>query len=471
MAFFIPGEQKTRPGTYFRYENWGHPVTAGADDGVCAAVFCSNWGPINTVVPLESMADITRYFGDSGTTDIIREQFRGGARRVMAVRVDDGSGPGSYAIMPAASGLTMHMLHPGNRQFSVTIRPVLGGDGMTELLLHEGTSTQVLERIRFAPNTAQALYDAFKAQGSNFFRLTEPTTANAALTLRHTTQNGDFVAVPITAGTPGTGATSTHYGNAFELLEKHRWNVLSTDCNVTGIHLLMEEFLKTMYESGSFVMGVVGNSDEEAPSSSPFNSHQIIYVGNGFRDRAENPINGPLAAARVAGMIAGTPSNQSITHSVVNGATEVINPLSNFDHENAINDGIVNFSTSPSGAVWVESGVNTLIDLDATQDAGWKKIKRTKVRFELFQRLNDTVAPLVGNINNDPDGRMTIVQVGNGVCNAMISEGKLLAGAHVVEAEGKSGGDLAHFFVYADDIDALEKMYFTFKFRFAPEEQ
>lgn len=470
MAFFIPGESKTRPGTYFRYENWGQPATAGANDGVCAAVFQSNWGPVNRAVALESMADITRHFGEGGTTEIIREQFRGGARRVMAVRVNDGSGPGSYAIMPAASGLTMRMLHPGNRRFSVTIRPVLGNDDMTELLLHEGTSTQVLERIRFAPNTAQALYDAYKEQGSNFFELLGTA---GSVALAYTTQGNDFVADEITAGASrALNVTRAQYGNAFELLEKHRWNVLSTDCDEEGVQCEMDEFLKSMYENGSFVMGVVGNTDmTNPPTTTSFNSHQMVCVGNGFWDRVGNPINGPFAAARVAGMIAGTPSNQSITRSVVNGAVEVMNPLSNFDHENAINAGIVNFSTSPSGAVWIESGVNTLTNVAANQDEGWKKIKRTKVRFELFQRLNDTVAPLVGNINNDPDGRMTIVQVGNSVCNAMISEGKLLAGAHVEEAQEQIGGDSAHFYVYADDIDALEKMYFTFKFRFAPEEQ
>lgn len=45
------------------------------------------------------------------------------------------------------------------------------------------------------------------------------------------------------------------------------------------------------------------------------------------------------------------------------------------------------------------------------------------------------------------------------------------AGAHVeVDPDNKPEGDSAWFVVYADDIDALEKMYYTFKFRFAPED-
>ena len=39
------------------------------------------------------------------------------------------------------------------------------------------------------------------------------------------------------------------------------------------------------------------------------------------------------------------------------------------------------------------------------------------------------------------------------------------------DPDNKPEGDSAWFVVYADDIDALEKMYYTFKFRFAPEEE
>ena len=79
--------------------------------------------------------------------------------------------------------------------------------------------------------------------------------------------------------------------------------------------------------------------------------------------------------------------------------------------------------------------------------------------------------PLIGRVNNDDDGRMTIIQVSNGVCGSMAAEGKLMAGARCeLDPNNTPRGDSAWFLVYADDIDSLEKMYFTFKFRFAPEE-
>lgn len=76
---------------------------------------------------------------------------------------------------------------------------------------------------------------------------------------------------------------------------------------------------------------------------------------------------------------------------------------------------MLTFSLSAGDTVWIESGINTLVLPPSNEDEGWKKIKRTKIRFELLQRLNDTVAPLIGKINNDDDGRMTIIQLSNGV--------------------------------------------------------
>jgi hypothetical protein len=54
----------------------------------------------------------------------------------------------------------------------------------------------------------------------------------------------------------------------------------------------------------------------------------------------------------------------------------------------------------------------------------------------------------------------------------MVAERKLLPGAYTeVDPDNTPRGDSAWFLVYADDIDALEKLYFTFKFRFAPDDQ
>lgn len=553
--FFTIGEKKTRPGVYYRYENYGTPPTAGADDGKCAAVFRSNWGPIGEVREIEDYTDIAKIYGDggaSGTTDVALEEFKGGARKVFAIRLGSGSGTkGSYDIKApvdpskegwyihgannysptndtakasgttyytidaqkatpesgdnpstkgwyelsgttytlstdntvedkdyysvsatattetAATVITMTMKYPGSRSFTVTIRPTVADSSKTEVIIYEGADE--LESLTFdnTDNSVTALMAAFAENGSDYFTLTKVAdNANALTTVSQ---------AAVTAGTDPT-VNAAAYSAAFSVLEAYRWNVLAIDTEDTAIHSVMQLYLDRIYQDGKFTMGVVGEPttvaiDTRMSHATAFNTYQMIYVGHGFEGSDGNTYEGYRAAARIAGLVAGTPSNESITHLAISGAVDVSEVLTNSQYESAIKAGMLTFSKSASGTVWVEQGINTLVAPGSKEDEGWKKIKRTKVRFELFQRLNDSVESLVGRINNDSDGRMTIVQVGNAVCNSMASEKKILAGGYVeVDSDNAPAGDSAWFKVYADDIDALEKLYFAFKFRFAPED-
>lgn len=316
-------------------------------------------------------------------------------------------------------------------------------------------------------NSVTALLEAYQSKGSDYFTLTKVKDSSEKLQTidQKEIEGGTDPAVNVAA-----------YSAAFEVLEAYRWNVLSLDTVDTQIQSVMQLFLNRIYNGGKFCMGVIGEPasvdfDTRLRHASAYNDYQIVYVGNGFTDISGNVYEGYMAAARIAGLIAGTPSNESITHAAITEAVELTEMLTNNQHERAIKAGALMFSVSAADTVWVEQGINTLVLPTAKEDDGWKKIKRVKVRFELFQRLNDTVEVLIGRINNDPDGRATVIQVSNGVCQTMVSEKKLLAGAHVeLDTDNPPEGDSAWFLVYADDIDALEKMYYAFKFRFAPEE-
>lgn len=472
-AFYISGEKKTRPGTYFRYENRGTPPVAGVDDGKCAAVLRSNWGPLGKAVVLEQSEDIAKQFGDggeNGTTAVAMEQFKGGARLVYAVRLGTGGTHGTYTIKDSEGEnvVQLTLKYPGSRKLSVAIRPTLLDTTKTEVLILEGT--EQLEALTFSneENSVAALMDAFSAQKSNYFLLTKLADSENAL---ETVDQAE-----IAGGTDPTVNVAA-YSAANEVLEACRWNVMALDTDDTSIQMVMQLFLSRIYDGGKYCMGVIGEPstvdfDTRLKHASAYNDYRMVYVGNGFTDIAGNVYEGWKAAARISGLIAGTPSNESITHLAVTGATEVTELLTNNQHERAIKAGALMFSVSAANTVWVEQGINTLVLPGTKEDLGWQKIKRVKVRFELFQRLDDTVSPLVGRVNNDPDGRMTIVQVSNAVCQAMFAEKKLLDGAHVeVDPDNKPEGDSAWFIVYADDIDALEKMYYCFKFRFAPDDE
>ena len=474
-AFFSIGEKKVRPGNYYRYENRGTPPTAGSADGRCAAVIRSNWGPLGSPVAIENSNDIAKFFGSGGTggtTVVPQEQFKGGARLVFVSRLGTGGTKGNYKIMDTAATpeavIQMTMLYPSSREFAVTIRQTLEDTDKRELLLIEGTT--ILEKFTFdgssAANQVEALLEAVDSQKSNYFTLSKLADSTYAL------ETADQDAV--TAGTDPIINVDA-YSAAFEALEAYRWNVLAIDTNDSATHLIMQMYLKRLLQGGKFVTGVIGEPGSVSFATrmlhaSAFNDYQVVYCGHGFVDLTGELYEGYKAAARVSGLIAGTPSNQSLTHIAISGAVSLSESLTNFQYEQATLSGMLTFSLSPLSTVWVEAGINTLVVPGSNEDEGWKKIKRTKVRFELFQRLDDTTAMLIGRINNDPDGRATIIQSGNAVCNAMVAEQKLHAGAHIeLDKDNPPAGDSAWFVVVADDIDALEKAYYVFRFRFSAE--
>jgi len=100
-------------------------------------------------------------------------------------------------------------------------------------------------------------------------------------------------------------------------------------------------------------------------------------------------------------------------------------------------------------------------------DAGWKKIRRVRTTDNLMDRIVAAWDPLIGKINNSPDGRATLIAAAQGIINKMIAEGALLRGSIFEDPNNPPVGDSAWFVVQVDDLDSAEKVYITFQFRFA----
>ena len=157
-----------------------------------------------------------------------------------------------------------------------------------------------------------------------------------------------------------------------------------------------------------------------------------------------------------------------MTHTVISGATTLNEALTNAQIKKALKSGCIVLSLSKSRQVWIEKAINTLVNLAANQDAGWKKIRRVKTRYELMNRIEGTVEPMIGTVDNDADGRAAIIAAAQRVVDAMAGEKKLLPGGTVTEdANNPATGDSAWFIVAVDDLDSIETIYLTFRFRFA----
>lgn len=469
--FFTVGEKKKRPGVYQRYENVGGVSIAGATDGIVACCIRSNWGECNKVHTFESIEQAKLVLGnggENGTVSLLTEIFTGGAKKVYCVRLGSDGTKGQTTLLDTENtqAIIMTAKSEGDRQLSYIIRKVLGDENTKEMIVLENTTEK--ERITFQSGENEI---------DNFLEATKQSNYFVFSKIEHYQGNAGLSEVGQTDFTAGTNPTITNesYSNAFTLLEPYVFNTICVDTENIAVHTLLTAFIQKIYQNGNILpFAVIGEStsvpfETRLAHAKAINSYNVVYVGGGAVDTLGQPLEGIRAAARMAGMVASTPSNQSLTHKVVTGMTDVMEMLTNSQYEQSIDAGMVTFSTSSSGNVWIESAVTTLNMPQGEDDEGWKKIKRTKIRKELMNRASATVEPLIGNINNDGDGRATVlIAIGN-LLALMYTEGKLLEGGYIeVDKNNLPEGDSAWFNIYADDIDSLEKLYFVYKFRYSP---
>ncbi len=467
--FFTVGEKKKRPGVYQRYENVGGVSIAGATDGIVACCIRSNWGELGKVHTFESIEAAKLALGnggENGTVSLLTEIFTGGAKKVYCVCLGSGGTKSSIKLLDTAGteAVTMTAKWEGDRQLSYLIRKVLGDENTKEMLVLEGTLE--LERITFLTGEKEIENFLQAAKQSNYFIFSKTETDAAEL--------AEVGQTDFTAGT-NPGITNENYSNAFTLLEPYVFNTICIDTESVAVHTLLTAYIQKIYQNGTILPFAVIAESTSVPFETrlaharAINSYNVIYVGGGAVDTLGQPLEGTRAAARIAGMVASTPSNQSLTHKVVSGMTDVLEMLTNSQYEQTIDAGMLTFSTSSAGNVWIESAITTLNMPQGEDDEGWKKIKRTKIRKELMNRASATVEPLIGNINNDDDGRATVLIAIGKLLQLMFVEGKLLEGGSIeVDKDNLPEGDSAWFNIYADDIDSLEKMYFVYKFRYSP---
>ncbi len=462
---FLLGEQKVRPGTYFRRERAGYSVE-GATNGVLAVLFQSNWGALNKNVDVDQtmLNELEDYYGDGA--EIIREGLLGGAITVRCVRVGGNDGTCASVTLktvagestPAADAVKISAKYPGNRSFTASIRSDLVS-GKRQLIIYDGTD--IFSSVSFDTGTDEAKNLVEAMANNRHFTATKIAAGVLA----------DVTQAALTGGTNPT-VNAASYDNGTNILERYRWNCIVADSNDNAVKSILNAFVKQSYETGHLGFAcIAGQSSETLETrmqyAASINDEKIVYVLNGWTSTDGITYDGWRAAARIGGMISRVETNSSLTHTVISNAFELIEPLTNGEMIQAEQKGCLVLSLNDEDQIWIDNAINTLITEGTDQDAGWKKIRRTKCRFELMDRINRTHDRLIGKINNDENGRATVVAAAQRIINEMIGEGKLVFGSYVEEDPAHPAeGDSAWFKIHVLDLDSLEKIYLTYVFRY-----
>ncbi len=464
--FYNAGETKKRPGVYQRHTNAGGAISASAQNGICAIPVRAKWGPLGKVLRNASAADLTKNYGAGTygtdyTVPAAAAMFAGGASIVYTYRLGTG---GKAATLTVGDSVTVTAKHVGTLPISVSVQEKLGD--ATKKLLHVYVGTALVETFTFdADGKAEGANMAAAAAGSLYVTITGTAATVPAVA----------VAAGALSGGEDPAVKNEDYSAAFAALETHYYNTIALDVdddeNMT-LSLLLQEYLGNAYRHGKLAIAVYGEKTSvtfatRAQHAKSFNDAKGVFLGGGYMAGTENK-DGVLAICYTAGLIAATPSNQGIVHTAVRGATDLCESLTYEQYEDAISSGMLMLSMSPDGQIWYDSGITTLVTPADDQDDGWKKIRRVKTRFEICDRLDRVLAPKVGKVSADKDGIADVIQSGQRVLNAMVSEGKLMDGAtFFADPENPYTGDSAWFIIQADDIDSLEKIYLQYQFRYS----
>ena len=465
---FILGETKVRPGSYFNIQKKGGNAAAGIMNGVTAIIFKADFGPLNTAVELSAEDGYEQTFGTGLTTDAIREAIAGGAKTIIACRVGNGGTQGTVNLKDEDGEVALSIMakYPGDKDFTVTIREKLSDSTLKECIFYTGTTE--FEKVEFVSGEgeAKALVDAL-ASSKNFKAELKEGKESALLEI-----------VSQSAFTKGTNPQTTtgDYSNAFAQVEPYEFNTICLDTEDTEIHLLLQSFVNRIFDAGSLAQAVVAEKhtvelETRIKHAAAFNDEKMNYVLNARVDEQGTTIDGYQTAARIAGMIGAVAANSSLTHTVISGFTEILEKLTNTDMISAEKRGCIVLSYNKAKQVWIDNAINTLITPADNQDDGWKKIRRVKTRFELIRRINTTTDDLVGKVDNDNNGRATVISQIQGVGDSMREEGKLIACAVTESSAYKADGDSAWFDIDVIDKDSMEHIYLTFLFRFSTNEE
>lgn len=467
-VFYNAGETKKRPGVYQRHTNVGFDPLIGAQDGICAIPIRASWGPLGKVVRNITATDLTTNYGQGAygpghTIPAAAAMFTGGASVVYTYRLGTG---GTAATKELTTGLTATAKYPGTMPLSVAVQTKLGDTSRKQLLVYAGTT--LVETFEFAAGAGEGAALIEATADSKYIILTAETAPETVPVLA--------VASGALSGGVDPTVTNEDYSKAFAALESYYYNTIALDVdddeNMT-LSLLLQAYLDNAYGLGKLGIAVVGQKTtvdfaKRCTNARAFNDAKVVYLGGGYMSGNESK-DGVMAICYTAGLIAATPSNQGITHAVIGGATDLCESLTYAQYEDAIDAGMLLLSMSLDGNVWYDSGITTLTNPETgTQDHGWKKARRVKVRFELIDRLDRVLQPKVGRVSADTDGVADVIQSGQRILDAMVNEGKLMPGATFAEDPANPfGGDSAWFIIQADDIDSLEKIYLQYQFRYS----
>lgn len=459
-AMFKLGEIKPRPGIYVRWYNDGGYARFARPLGVGAQVIKSNWGPVNKLVTLNPSSDIKSAIGSGKGAECVEELFQGGALFVHVVRAGNGGQQGTLTLETSdEQGIQLITKYPTSRKFVVTVREALDPTKKEIIVTEEGRQIETFTFDKGGDEVA-----SFKEQLENSLYFDVQTDASGEISTT--------IGQEVTGGQDPT-VTGEDYTDAMRIAETKFFDSIGVDTEDSAIQAAVHAFVRRKLQEGYRVTTFLGadpedNFETKIQKAKSFNDFAVAYVGNGVELNNGRVLIGSSAAARVMGMFISGSYKSSLTKKTITGAVGLVGELAPDEYNDAAKNGLLVFSINSDGIPQIDYGINTLVSLGPDEDEGWKKLRRVRTRYELFDRIVVQFDKAMSNeVDNDDDGHQHLITLANGEINQMIIEGGLRSGRMILDPANAPEGDSAWFtFEDLEDLDGLEKAYLSFGFRY-----
>lgn len=426
-------QNKVRPGAYTNMLAKRKSTLSVSERGTVAFPISLNWGAENAItkVTIDDLLNgnsIGLIGTDANDEDSLALQLAFlGANTLLLYRVNAGGDKATATI----GDLTAEAKYSGVAGNKITVSVATNGDNFDVITSFDGKvkDKQTVSGIAELRNN-----DFVEFEGTGVLE------ANAGVTL--------------TGGTNGTVAENA-YTDFLSALDGLNFNCLAMPSEVeadktatiTKVRLLRED-------NGKYVQAVI--IDTQA------NYEGIISIKQSFK-MGETVVSKSNVAIYVAAITAGAPVNVSNTYKEVEGATEIVDVLSNDEIIEALNQGYFVFSTRQDGVIVVEQDINTLHSFDETRGYAFKKNRVIRTLDELAKAINlDFEKNYIGKVTNDSEGRNVFKASVMSKIATFVSMGCIEA-VPAEDVEVLPGEDIDSLVLNLaiTPLDSMEKLYTT----------
>jgi hypothetical protein len=466
------GEKKVRAGFFMRFISKAQSAISAGVRGVVAIPVKSNWGPVKTVIEINSEKSLSDTFGTDTTNGFTAYEsiwltLLGGPSKILAYRLVDGNEKASTITLKDAEAtpadvLKLDSLYPTTRAFNVTVRDNLADPtNKTDLILYENTTQ--LKVFTFDKGSIDGAVTAINGDQDNVW-LTASKVADG---------NGQFAAITnqnLTGGNAGiSNVTNQNYVDAMSAFEAQEFNGFVLDgVSDSALQLSVKSWTDRLRSEGKKIISFYGGSltDDDTYTngnnrSISFNSEAAVNV-HVSGQLADKWYSSAQVACFVAGFITGQPLRDSATYKSV-PFTDIKPRLTNSQIIDSIKAGtLVLFHDGEK--VLFDKAVNTLTTLSSEQGPAWKKIKAVRIMDAIDIDTTTTARDeYIGRIVNNEDGQKAFLSAIKNYFETLAPD--LISEDFTVETDAErmatANSDEFYWMWNAKLIDSMEVIYGT----------